>query len=453
MKRVLGLAAVLVVGTVGAAHAAGPDCTQSIIAGTSFSETISFDNLMQVPVTDGTGSCAVAGAIQVPIHTYGVFRADSRVHSELDTGNTATYSLTSNGQTGTATVTGPSSDNLFFSHKYATGFTSSATAFSGTATIDTTGTDSSYYGEYDSIDLLMGFTTQTQQDDSFDLIGLQQLGIATHLDETAGLLTGGNQALEGPDSVTVLGGAGSYTLGAAGRYNLAEGFSLLGGASIVNFGEPGASASGLLAAGALRFVQPGHGDVRYMGEVGVQLAPLGLSFSRHYEDGTPAGTDATGSGTGVLAAIYAKGGVIWSPDDTDTVLFSATVRQGMLGIGSFVEDDPDTNPNLFAADLSGTSQSLTSIKTGADWTTKLAPTVDLTASLAVGAAWGSGASGTVFGVGAVSGAPQSTVFAQYGLRAGWDLSPQSHVDGFIAGSSGTGIGTHAQIGADYRMSF
>ena len=123
----------------------------------------------------------------------------------------------------------------------------------------------------------MGYTTLASQRNSLDEIGLQQLGIATHLDATAGLLTGANQPLEGDNEIGVLGGIGSYTLGVTGRYNLAEGFSLLGGASIVNFGMPGASASGLLAAGALRFVQPGASEFKYFGEAG---NPTGIAGFR-----------------------------------------------------------------------------------------------------------------------------------------------------------------------------
>jgi hypothetical protein len=407
---------------------------------------------MQVPV-GSSGTCAVTSTIVVPDGYYGVFRADSRVHSELDTGDSATYSLTSNSQTGNALVHGPSSDDLEFTHYYATGLASGPTAFTGDATIDASGVDPSFYGEYDSVDLLLAYTTKQQQQDSIDLIGLQQLAISTHLDETATLLTGGDLPLEGANEFRVLGAVGSGTLGVTGRYNLADGFSLLGGASIVDFGVPGGNASGVLAAGAARFVQPGSDEFRLMGEAGVQAAGLGLSFSRHYEDGSTVGTDATGSGFGVLASVYAKGGVLWAPDAYDAVLFAGTVKQGALGIGSFSEADSNANPNLFAADFSNTAQNFTTVKVGADWTRKLTSNLDLTASLAAGAATGSGATAEVFGIGTVNGHAQSTFFAEYGLRVGWDVAQGARADGFIAGSTGTNIGTHAQIGAGYSFSF
>jgi hypothetical protein len=144
--------------------------------------------------------------------------------------------------------------------------------------------------------------------------------------------------------------------------------------------------------------------------------------------------------------------VVWLPDSSNEVLFSAGLSHSALGIGNYVEADDQTFPNFFAADLSGAT-SYTTVKAGVDWTTQLTPEVDVTASGHIGAAFGSGANADVFGVGPVTGAAQSTVFAQYGLRLGWTLSEGSTLDGFVQGTTGTGIGTHAQVGAAYRMSF
>lgn len=448
MKRVVGLAVLFLVCMGSSAWA---DCAMN--SGGAAANSESFADGPVVSGSPGGLSCSITSTIQVPTGYYGVFKADARgsVHQE-NSADSGVLSVDAFSKTGSATVTGATDQDVEFTTYYATGLTSTPTGFDGTATAAIAGTDANAMDSLDSVDLLMAYTTQAQQNDSFSIIGLQQLALATHLDETGGLLIGGNQPLEGPNEIGLIGGVGSYTLGVTGRFNLAEGFSLLGGASIVDFAAPGTSAHGVLAEGAIRYVQPGNQEFRLMGEVGGELAPLGVTFSRHYEDGF-AGTDASGSGDALLGSLYAKGGVLWSPTADDDLLFSATLKQGAFGIGSFVEDDPDTNPNLFAADLSGTSQSITLVKVGTDWTHKLGQGADLTASLAVGAASGSGATGTVFGVGAVTGAAQTTYFADYGLRVGWELAPGSRVDGFVAGSSGTGIGTHAQVGADYRMSF
>lgn len=401
----------------------------------------------------GTDGCELTGVSNIlPVadaDRFVVYKVTSRGFNALNDGDRATYTVTSNGQAKSRVWSDETLGDFTVEQYYAAG--RGPTNFAGTFTLDLPASGDT---SIDSLDFLMGSTTLASQQDSLDEIGLQQLGIATHLDATAGLLTGANQPLEGDNEIALLGGVGSYTLGITGRYNLAEGFSLLGGASIVNFGVPGASASGLLAAGAVRFVQPGLGEIRYFGEAGLQMASLGLNFSRHYDNGTSANYAASASGDGLLGSIYARSGVLWAPNTDNDVLFSATLKQGALGVGTMVEDDPSSTPNLFSADYSRTSTSFTTIKGGVDWTARLRTDVDLTASLGVGAALANGGTtANVFGVGTVTSAPQSTLFAEYGVRLGWTPTAASRVDGFVSGSTGTGIGTHGQIGAAYHLRF
>ena len=100
----------------------------------------------------------------------------------------------------------------------------------------------------------------------------------------------------------------------------------------------------------------------------------------------------------------------------------------------------------------------TEIRVGGDDTetrfvVDLTDKVDLTASAAVGLTYTPGVSGEVFGVGTVSSRPQTVLFAEYGVRMGWEATENSRLEGFVQGSTGTGIGTHAQIGAAYRLKF
>ncbi|MEO9227511.1 MAG: hypothetical protein ABI216_00980 [Devosia sp.] len=401
----------------------------------------------------GTDSCELTGVSNIlPVagaDKFVVYKVTSRGFNALNDGDRSTYTVSSNGQTKIVVRQGETFDDFTVEQYFTAG--QGPTNFAGTFALDLPVDGET---DIDSLDFLVGYTTLASQQNSLNEIGLQQLGIATHLDATAGLLTGANQPLEGDNEIGLLGGVGSYTVGVTGRYNLAEGFSLLGGASIVNFGMPGASASGVLAAGALRFVQPGASEFKYFGEAGLQVASLDLNFSRHYDNGTTANYAATASGDGLLGGVYARGGVLWAPNVDNDVLFSATLKQGALGIGNMAEDDPSSSPNLFAADYSKTNTSFTTIKGSVDWTAKLTPSVDLTASLGVGTAFGNGgATANVFGVGTVTGAAQSTLFAEYGVRLGWTPTEDTRIDGFVTGSTGTGIGTHAQIGAAYHLKF
>lgn len=453
MKAILFPAAGLALLWVAPAYAA---CS-STIGLNSNTETIAFGGSLDVPVP-GSATCSVVSTIVVPDGYYGVFKADSRGTALLDTGDTATNSLVGtgplSGQSSGKGIAGIADEPMDFSGYYAVGLASGDTPFSADASVVTTGSSAGTQSTYDSLELLVGYTTLASQQDSLGEIGIQQLGLATHLDATAGLLTGANQPLEGDNEIELLGGVGSYTFGVAGRYNLAEGFSLLGGASIVNLAMPGAGASGVLAAGALRFVQPGADEFRYFGEAGVQVAALGLNFSRHYDNGKTANYAATASGDGLLGGAYVRGGALWAPNADNDVVFSATLKQGALGIGGMVEDDPNGSPNFFSANYSHTGLSFTTIKGGVDWTTRLAAQWTLAASLGVGTAFANGgASANVFGVGTVTGAAPSTLFAEYGLRLGWTPTAHSRIDGFVAGSAGTGIGAHTQIGAAYHLNF
>ena len=59
----------------------------------------------------------------------------------------------------------------------------------------------------------------------------------------------------------------------------------------------------------------------------------------------------------------------------------------------------------------------------------------------------------ILGGGTTTGGYSNTIFAEYGLGLGWEVAPGSTIEGFLQGSTGTNIGTHAQIGAAYRMKF
>ncbi|MEO6394426.1 MAG: hypothetical protein ABIO40_00770 [Devosia sp.] len=314
-------------------------------------------------------------------------------------------------------------------------------------------TDPGSEASLDSIDYaLAGTMTRADAEDSLTSVALDQVGLVTHLDATTGLLTG--LSLEGENEAGVFGGLGSYALGVRGRYNLGEGLSLLGGVSLVDQ-SPGAHYAGLIGAGALRYVQPDAGQFRLMGEAGVEAGGLGLQFTRNYiySDTTPTiiPVTATGSGTATLGAIYGKAGLVFAPDADNQVLISASIKQTFLGFTNYQEEV--SADNLFATDLSGVVQRFTTVKIGADWTTALAPDLSLTSSVALGTTLGSAPQAYIFGGGDVTGAAASTLFAQYGVDLGWQMAPEARIDGFIQGSTGTGIGSHAMIGAAYTTSF
>lgn len=365
----------------------------------------------------------------------------------VDDGDTATITVEQQGFTDSAQVPGPieTTDTYFetFAGKDGDGNIVTNTTLelpSGAAT----GIDTLDYA-------LLATMTRGDAEDSVDQIGLGQVGLVTHLDQQANLLTSGNLALEGADEFGFIGGVGSFTLGANARYNIADGVSILGGVSLVDLSAGNMGATGVLGAAAIRYVQPDAGSFRLFGEGGVQVAGLGMSFSRTYTDSIDT-HHVSGSGTGLLGAGYVRGGVLFAPDENNEIVLSATLKQSVLGITSYSEIVSANN--LFAADLTGTNSGFTTVKLGVDWTTQISSDVDLTASAALGStAANQGSQAYIFGGGDVVGTTQSALFAEYGLRLGWDMTPDSRLDGYVSGSTGVGIGTHAQIGAGYHQSF
>lgn len=454
MKRIAIAAGVVVLGT-GAAFA---DCGAFTETGNAASY-LELDTIMSL-AGSGSETCSVVDLMPRGADgRFVVYRIDARGGATLDSGAEATFSVTPDGESASTVVLegeedGSAEDQDVFLKRYVALGENPTGGLN--ADLDLA-LDGDYDAYFQSLDIVVAYTTLEDQEDSLDLVGLQQLALITHLDGNSTLLRGGDQPLEGENEVGLLGSYGSYNFGATARYNLAEGFSLLGGVSLFGLGAEGANASGVIATGAIRYVDPTGATVRFFGEGGFEAAGMGLSLSRDYFDGSGE-TEVVGSGTGLLGAAYIRGGALWEPDSNNQVVLSASVKQSVLGLFSFVEEDTDANANLFAADYSGLVTTVTTIKTGVDWTTQISHDVDLTASGAVGAAFGSGASANIFGVSeytgeAVTGAAQSVVFAQYGLRLGWTPTADTRVEGFVQGTTGTGIGTHAQIGAAYKLQF
>jgi len=314
-------------------------------------------------------------------------------------------------------------------------------------------TDPNSEATIDAIDYaLVGTMTRADAESSLDSVARDQLGIIAHLDATTGLITGGT--LEGANEAGLFGSVGSLTIGARARYNLAKGFSLLGGLSLVDQ-SPGAHYAGLVAVGSVRWVQPQTGGPRLFGEAGGEAGALSLQFTRNYiytdTNPTLVPVTTTGTGVGLLGAVYGKAGVSIEADKNNVIVLSASIKESFLGFSHYQE--PQGVNNLFAADLGGKTQSFTTAKLGADWTTTLSRDLSLTSSLAVGTTFGSAPQAYIFGGGDVTGAAASTVFAEYGVNVGWQMSPTDRINGFVQGSTGIGIGTHLQVGAGYTASF
>lgn len=454
--RVVGLSLIALLASTGAALAAecgtvqvGEDGLTAAVVDVAQSFTSASSSFICTLLADD-GTYKVA----VPAGAYGVFKVDmSGSQLFLENGDTYSFEINENGQTVIIlrSATGEEVVDYVETAYFTVAPGGSETVFDGTFTLDP---NIASAGEltWDDIDIFMRYTTPESVTSSLETIAAGEAAIVAHTNATAELLTGSQQKIEGENSFGVMGGMGSYMLGVNARYNIGEGFSVLGGASLIGQDYIGASTSGVVGAVAVRYVEPGLNSFRLFGEGGLTFGAMQATFTRHYEDGTDNGVDATGTTPAGLGSAYVRGGILIQPDASNEIALSATLQQSVFGIAGYSETGGATN--MFAATLPAQSGTFTTVKGTAAWTTELAADLDLTATASVGAIMGHDPiEADIEFIGAQSGAATSSLFAEGGLRLGWTPSPGTKVDGFIQGSTGTAIGTHAQIGAAYNMQF
>jgi len=425
-----------------------PGGSVSVTSPASGTYSVEFDAFVVDPPGGDIASCDLQVPIDpLPTGVIAVYSADYRGGVFLDVDETASLTIQHNGVVD-GTTFGPLDTEYFYRDFVGSGPGDNIYSL---ITLDVT---NGTYGALDTIDYLeLARTTMASQQASIDQLAAGQTAIVARVNGIGALLTGGGQLLEGEDQFSLVGAVGSWAFGGTARVNLGNGFSLLGGGAVLSQSGGGATASGVLASGALRYVQPGNDDFRYFGEFGLHGAPgFAMTFTRQYDDGSPGGATVTGSTTGSLAAAYVTGGVLYAPSPNNEIAFSGTLMRDWLTVAGYSETFALTN--LFAADVAGGTSTFDAIKAGAAWTTAVSPQMDATISAAVGKSFAhDGVAANVAFVGPVTGAPQGELFAEYGVRLGWELSPTATVDAFALGSTGTVSGTHIQVGTAVKVRF
>jgi hypothetical protein len=394
--------------------------------------------------------CALSVPTGLPPGTFGVYSADYRAF--VNDGDTASLKVDHNGTTDASSVAGPENGvDPVLTHVIGSGpsGTIDSAITLGFAMVGATPT----FAEIDSVDYAeLGRTTTNSVRASIDQLAAGRTATVIHLNAASDLLTSGNQPVEASNNVSLVGGLGSYTVGVTGHFNLSGGFSLDGGGALIHQAAGGSSTSGLLVAGAVRYLQPGVDRFRPFGRVGFDTAELGMTFSRHYSDGSPSGATVVASTTGSLTGAFAEAGVLYAVSPNNAFAFSATFMRNWLGVNGYSETFRAAN--LFPATVASSTESFDTVKATAAWTKTIAPDVDLTLSGAFGKTFSKNSvPANVAFVGAVISAPQDDLFAEYGARIGWQLSPIATADLFVFGATGVHTGTHVQVGGALRMQF
>jgi hypothetical protein len=421
------------------------DFTAGVGDAASCSATTFATDPFQIDLTNG-------GANPIPAGTVIAYGADYR--GSLDPNSSASIQVVTVGLTSQGTVVAndanPPPNNVSFSNIVGTNTT---VLTSDIQLAMLSADDPLNKFTLETIDYTeLGRTTIADIQTSVDQFAANHTSLVTHLNATADLLTGAGQKLEQGNGVTALGGVGSFTLGATGRRALDGGFTLLGGAAVFNQSAGGATGTGLLVSGSLRYITPGDGLVRPYGEVGLISAPaMGLSFTRSYVTSTGT-TTATGNATGALYGGFVKGGALFAPDADNELVFAATLAKDWLLTGAYTETL--SGSNLFAASAPAQTSSFDTVKAGIDWTTRPVPKTELTLSAALGTTIAENAVATnVAFAGTFSGAPRSELFAEYGARIAYEIDPTQSIAAFVHGSTGQYSGTHVQVGGDFHVRF
>jgi hypothetical protein len=268
-------------------------------------------------------------------------------------------------------------------------------------------------------------------------LATDQTAMVTHLGATAELLTGGTQPTEGGNEVGLIGGYGSAMLGVVGRYNLAEGFSLLSGVSLIDQAAGATTSRGVVGAVAVRYVDPSINTFRPFAEGGLVLGGFQTTHV-NVAAAVPTG----------LASVYAKGGAIFDLAPEARVSLFGTITETALSTAGFTQTFP-----AFSVNVPAQVGYFTTAKATTAITYDITPDVDLTAEASVGTVIShTGITATIPGLGTVS-ASQNNSFMQYGARIGWKPTDALRLEAFAQGTTGPDIGTHHMIGAGAKFQF
>lgn len=424
----------------------GADCSGGTTPDGATNFNVFYDNFT---VADGAShTCNWSEPAPLPADTFGVYTADYKGGTGPD--GRATLTTTHNGVT---TVTELDLDDEFTETQYL------GAAGGGSLSDEITlATSEDGYLDLDTVDyVLRGTTTLGDVEESVAGLADVEAGIVTHLNATAGLLTGSDGVPDAGNSVGLLGAIGSHTVGVTGHVGLGDGLSLDGG--VAGFGQETGDLdmTGVLAAAKLRYVTPDDGGMRWFGALGLAGARMDLGITRHYDvnyadpdatDGATVSSDTTGS----LLTASAEAGVIVAPDAGSSFRLSGELAQSYVTTDGYEEAFGENN--LFPVSTDDRSAGYTVLKAKAGWTTALSGTLDLTLQAALGHSFANDDfSADILYVGPVTVGGTSESFAEAEARLGWAVAENADLDLFAKGSFGEASGSHVQAGSEFRLKF
>jgi probable HAF family extracellular repeat protein len=300
-----------------------------------------------------------------------------------------------------------------------------------------------------------GLTTLGGQQNSVNQLDSSRVGLMVQERGFAAPLIGDNWKIRGPSETGVFATLGSEAGGGAGRINLDNGLSILGGVSVATESYPYAHMSdAVLAAGAARYIRD-IGDARsFFAEVGGWVSPSGTyQFSRNYANGAGV-VSASGSTSGTEYYVFSRIGGAFEVNPVDEIAVSVELGRQSLSTDAYSES---ITGNPFYASVSSATNRMDVVSERAQWSHDFSPQFSTTAWAAVAEGFdiGSNLTASVLGFGTLSSTPPgNTNWVEYGARVSYRVTDRVNLDVFANGVSGEAfVGTRAHFGGGVQVRF
>lgn len=274
----------------------------------------------------------------------------------------------------------------------------------------------------DSIDISrIGFTTDESVQQSLDSLAAQRRAIISKAYFASTELLGLEDPLGGQDYVSTFTGTDA-TSGIKARWHTNDALSFSGGIAWFDPSSETADVDGaVLLAASARYTQPLDTAWSLFGELGGWGSPdIKASYSRSYMNGDTLVTSQMQS-AGSLLAVYARMGVVYTPDTANEFSVSARLARSMFNVSSSSEDAG--GDNLFAAHVSGRRTTSDTADVMAMWTRTWSPQFDTSIFASLGQEFGNddAVHAKVDWVGNKTGGWDSRYFGTVGARVGWNF--------------------------------
>lgn len=269
------------------------------------------------------------------------------------------------------------------------------------------------------------------------------------------VLLGGNEQINCSPCFSAFGSVGSFSAGAHGRMALGDNLTILAGAAFSQREQRGyeVRSSGMFALSA-RYDFTNWGSSRPFVELGGYMSPHEqVRYKRRYANGAGQAT-GVGETSSSSYTVFGRLGWVWRASPIDELAAMVDVSRSVQKVGGYVEPFSAANP--FDAAVSRGTDSLNTVRVGAQWTHLFAGRLEGNVNFGVARTFGakSGLNIGVAGFGTVTPTIRNVTYVEYGARLGWRIRPNHIIDVFANAQAGPKpVGHSVHGGIAYRYNF